>query len=62
MKVNLIKEKCIMCGMCEIVCPHQVFSSDSSTLEIVNEPDCIECGACQINCPTGALYVDSGVG
>jgi len=62
MKVNLDKDKCIQCGMCEMVCPHVVFSSASGQLEVVNEPACIECGACQINCPTGALFVHSGVG
>ncbi len=62
MKVNLDSDKCVMCGMCEIVCPHAVFSSETGTLLIQNETDCIECGACQINCPTNALFVKSGVG
>ncbi len=62
MKVNLDSNKCIMCGMCEVVCPHAVFDSGSGVLEIVNEPACIECGACQKNCITGALSIDTGVG
>ena len=62
MKVKILQDKCILCGMCEIVCPHEVFCSDSETMQVVNEPSCIECGACAVNCPVQAIVVDSGVG
>ncbi len=62
MKINFTEEKCIMCGMCENVCPHGVFDSQAGKLQIVNELACIECGACQRNCVTGAIRINTGVG
>ncbi len=60
--LQLIEEKCIGCGQCEIVCPHRVFACNESKAHIVNRDLCIECGACSTNCPVAAINVDAGVG
>jgi len=55
-------EKCVGCGRCAEVCPHDVFSIDGGKSKIVNKDSCIECGACALNCPVEALSVKAGVG
>ncbi|MEJ2657155.1 MAG: mercury methylation ferredoxin HgcB [Desulfobacterales bacterium] len=60
--LQLNKEKCSGCGMCMVVCPHDVFSMNSGRIQIENEDECMECGACAKNCPTEALSVQAGVG
>lgn len=62
MKVNLLREKCVNCGICESVCPHGVFAFKAGQMNVVDEPACIECGACKNNCPVGAIVVQTGVG
>jgi len=54
--------KCIGCGLCEIVCPHAVFSIDNGQAKIIDRDACMECGACARNCPVEAIEVKSGVG
>lgn len=58
----LFEEKCIGCSLCEIVCPHGVFTVDDRIAVIGDRDACMECGACAINCPTDAIYVKVGVG
>lgn len=60
--LKLEQEKCVGCGRCIEVCPHQVFSIVDKIATIVNFNSCIECGACSKNCPVGAIEVDAGVG
>jgi len=48
--------------MCEIVCPHGVFSLHSKKARIHDLDGCMECGACAKNCPTEAIAVAPGVG
>lgn len=60
--LKIDSEKCIGCGMCENVCPHDVFRIVSRKAEIINLDSCMECGACEKNCPTSALSVKAGVG
>jgi NAD-dependent dihydropyrimidine dehydrogenase PreA subunit len=55
-------KKCIGCGMCTQVCPHEVFAVNSKKAGIINKDACMECGACQMNCPTAAISVNVGVG
>jgi len=60
LKMN--SDKCIGCGRCLEVCPHQVFAINNNKAKFINFDSCMECGACAKNCPTAALQVDSGVG
>jgi len=55
-------DKCIGCGMCTDVCPHNVFTMNNNKAEIINKDACMECGACKLNCPVGIITVNSGVG
>ncbi|BBA69940.1 mercury methylation ferredoxin HgcB [Geobacter sulfurreducens] len=60
--LEFIGEKCVGCGMCVEVCPHQVFRFEGSKAKVVARDDCMECGACAVNCPASAIRVDAGVG
>ncbi len=60
--LKLDQEKCIGCGMCEIVCPHTVFTVEKPKARINDLDACMECGACAANCPTAAISVTPGVG
>jgi NAD-dependent dihydropyrimidine dehydrogenase PreA subunit len=53
---------CTGCGMCAIVCPHNVFKIENGKAIIKDIDSCMECGACSKNCRFGALSVRSGVG
>lgn len=56
------EEKCVGCGMCTLVCPHQVFAITEGKALIVSRDSCMECGACSMNCPAEAIQVRKGVG
>jgi NAD-dependent dihydropyrimidine dehydrogenase PreA subunit len=56
------EERCIGCGMCLTVCPHEVLTLPEGKVRIANRDACMECGACARNCPAGAVFVKSGVG
>lgn len=60
--LELAPEKCIGCGRCTEVCPHQVFSVVGAVAAVADLDACMECGACARNCPAGAINVDAGVG
>ncbi len=66
-------EKCIQCGMCNIICPHGVIrpivtkdnigkkymgNNEYNYYLAISEKDCTGCGLCIKNCPTNALSFD----
>lgn len=53
---------CIGCGMCVMVCPHDVFAIENKKAVINKLDSCMECGACARNCPVTAITVRAGVG
>ena len=58
----LNQDKCIGCGLCTEVCPHNVFKLRQGKAEIIDFNACMECGACVNNCPSNAIEVSPGVG
>lgn len=60
--LELDAERCIGCGQCINVCPHQVFAMAGDKVRFANRDGCMECGACALNCPVEALKVNAGVG
>jgi NAD-dependent dihydropyrimidine dehydrogenase PreA subunit len=60
--LKLNTDLCTGCGMCTIVCPHDVFGITGKKAHIKDIDDCMECGACEKNCKFGAISVRSGVG
>lgn len=60
--LQLKEDKCVGCGMCVEVCPHEVFRMNGKHVQILNRDACMECGACSRNCPADALSVETGVG
>ncbi|MFZ3172153.1 MAG: mercury methylation ferredoxin HgcB [Carboxydocellales bacterium] len=60
--LKLNEDKCVGCGLCLQVCPHEVFSLKEGKAYIQDKDGCMECGACAKNCLVGAIEVRSGVG
>lgn len=60
--LELDRDKCVGCGVCLQVCPHEVFRMDGRTVLIHDRDACMECGACAKNCPAGAISLTPGVG
>jgi NAD-dependent dihydropyrimidine dehydrogenase PreA subunit len=60
--LQLDSEKCIGCGRCKEVCPHDVFIINDRKARIKDRDACMECGGCAKNCPADAIFVNSGVG
>ena len=60
--LELDSEKCNGCGMCLLVCPHEVLASENGKVGIYDKDACMECGACQRTCAPGAITGRAGVG
>ena len=63
-QVEIISEQCIGCGLCDTVCPANVFRRDDATgkSKVVNLQACQACGACVENCPKEAIVNNFGAG
>ncbi len=46
---------CINCGLCELVCPVDLFRTVDGTMTIVYQADCCDCMQCRSVCPVDAL-------
>jgi NAD-dependent dihydropyrimidine dehydrogenase PreA subunit len=60
--LKLDREKCVGCGRCIEVCPHDLFRMEEGKAMIQDLDSCMECGGCERNCPSGAIEVKKGVG
>ncbi|MBA4418045.1 MAG: ferredoxin [Syntrophus sp. (in: bacteria)] len=60
--LHLDEDKCIGCGVCIEVCPHEVLELSGKKVRIGERDACMECGACAKNCSVNALTVNAGVG
>ncbi len=60
--LTYLADKCVGCGRCIEVCPHEVFELNDGRARLVNKNACMECGACSNNCAFDAISVRQGVG
>ena len=52
---------CINCGLCENVCPTDVFRRKNGKIYIAYPDDCYNCMECLFICPTEAIVLAPGV-
>ena len=53
-KIEIEREKCILCGEC-LECPHNAIFRDSKHLVDIDADKCMLCGECISICPVNAL-------
>ena len=54
--MNISKNKCVGCGICESGCPVGSISVDAKKgIAVFDRDKCINCGLCIQNCPQGAI-------
>ena len=52
---------CINCGLCEDVCPTDIFRRDERKVYIAYIGDCCDCERCRAVCPVDAIMFVPGV-
>jgi MinD superfamily P-loop ATPase len=52
--LSVDKDKCMLCGVCEAVCPKNAISVFQSQVEI-SKDRCSGCGECVGSCPVEAM-------
>lgn len=52
---QLLKERCIKCGLCWIFCPDTAYMQSPEGFYLVDLDYCKGCGICARECPTGAI-------
>jgi NAD-dependent dihydropyrimidine dehydrogenase PreA subunit len=52
---------CINCGLCEDICPTDVFRRKNRKIYIAYQDDCCNCMDCFFVCPTEAITLAAGV-
>ena len=60
--LKIDESKCVGCGTCVSVCPHDVLEVRDEVSKVKDIDLCMECGACMMNCPTQSIDVKTGVG
>ncbi len=54
--LNISKNKCVGCGICESKCPVGAISVDiKKGIAVIDQNKCINCGLCLQNCPQNAI-------
>jgi ferredoxin len=53
----IVKEKCIGCGRCKVVCPSQAVTGAKKKLHKIVQKKCVKCGACYEKCKFDAVKV-----
>ena len=54
--MNISKNKCVGCGVCESECPKGSITVDINVgIAVFDRDKCIDCGLCLSNCPQGAI-------
>lgn len=49
------KERCTSCGICDDICPGDIFRIDDNQPEVNYPEECFHCGACLLDCPEEAI-------
>ncbi len=64
LQIALDGELCTGVGLCEQVCPRNVFEVDyqQRVATVAKAEDCVQCGACIVQCPCDALHFRSATG
>jgi len=57
MKAHIDKDKCLQCGNCRAVCPHEAITK---TLDVV-KTRCLGCNQCVLQCPVNAITMNSEI-
>jgi len=57
--IKIDKDKCIGCGLCEALCPHNFKLTDEAKAEVVSQEmtPCVQ--EAVDNCPTNAIDLDA---
>lgn len=54
--INISKNKCVGCGICESKCPaDSIFVDKEIGIAVINMDKCTECRVCLENCPQSAI-------
>jgi len=56
--VNIDYDACEGTGVCEQVCPEDVFEHEDGKTRIVMPQACTDCWICVENCAAGAIEID----
>ena len=58
MAISIDYELCEATGVCEQVCPEDVFEHENGSTKIVMPNQCTECWICVEQCVAGAIEID----
>lgn len=54
----IVKDFCVSCDRCVLICPTDVFDAVPGEPPIIaRQEDCHTCMSCELHCPVDALYV-----